>query len=318
MISDSYRPVHTVCLHPEHFPQVDLYMLNGYSMVLYKPGNQTVVRTDMERLRENQVQYLYVTKKDAATVADFLEQGLEPLLKEENLSDQVKGLLLLQVGINYLMDIFEMPDRLSDKGRYRRIVAHLTRYILSRKNAISHLHGAISHDYYTFAHSVHVAALSIFIHAELFKTSEWELNQIGIGGILHDIGMIFVPKGILQKSGILTDFEYSLIKKHAELGYECLSNMGGFSNLTLAAVRYHHERHNGEGYPFSLSGEDIPRTAQVTAICDVFSALTSDRTYKKAVPPAEAIQLMEEASENIFNRQLLRRFKRLILAMEQE
>lgn len=214
---------------------------------------------------------------------------------------------------NYVIDIFEMPDKLSNLDRCRNLVRQLMQYISGNQNPLEALHSIVSHDFYTFAHSVHVASLSLLIHAEVFGLSADELEDVGVGGMLHDVGMIFVPNGILDKADILTNFEYNLIKKHAERGYECLRDLGGFSEITLAAVRYHHERNNGEGYPFQLAGDKIPRTAQVTAICDVFSALTSNRAYKKAMSKEEALNLMCSVGKDVFSPRLMEKFKAIIL-----
>jgi len=98
----------------------------------------------------------------------------------------------------------------------------------------------------------------------------------------------------------LSDVEYYKIKRHAQLGYECLQEIGGFSEISLLAVRHHHERYDGDGYPLALKGEAIPRTAQVMAICDVYSALTADRVYRQAVSHARALEIMSSEMPGAF------------------
>jgi len=313
MFDEKYRPVHTACIQPDKFPQVALYMLSGTNLVLYKPADRPISVHDLKRLHNNQVEYLYVNSGSIREVCDFLEASITELMEDDGIAAPVKGQLLSQVAMNYVMDVFEMPDKLSNLGRCRNLVRQLMQYITANQNPLEALQAVVSHDFYTFAHSVHVASLSMLVHAEIFGLAPDELEDVGIGGILHDVGMIFVPSGILEKSDILTNFEYNLIKKHAERGYECLRDLGGFSEISLAAVRYHHERNNGEGYPFQLAGDEIPRTAQVTAICDVFSALTSNRAYKKAMAKEEALALMESVGKDVFSPRLLEKFKSVIL-----
>lgn len=313
MFDEKYRPVHTACINPEKFPEVALYMQSGNNLVLYKPADRQISKADLQRLHNNQVEYLYVGAESIRDVSDFLEESIADLLDDSTISGAVKGQLLSQVAMNYVMDVFEMPDRLSNLDRCRNLIRQLMQYIATTPNPLEALHNIVSHDFYTFAHSVHVAALSLLVHAEVFGLTADELEDVGVGGILHDVGMIFVPNAILEKTDILTNFEYSLIKKHAERGYECLRDLGGFSQISLAAVRYHHERYNGEGYPFQLAGDEIPRTAQVTAICDVFSALTSNRAYKKAMAKEEAMALMESVGKDVFSPRLLEKFKAVVL-----
>jgi HD-GYP domain-containing protein (c-di-GMP phosphodiesterase class II) len=314
MFNQKYRPVHTACITPDKFPPVALYMQSGTNLVLYKPADRPITRADLQRLHNNQVEHLYVDSSSTREVCDFLEESIADILADSDITPPVKGQLLSQVAMNYVMDVFEMPDKLSNLDRCRNLVRQLMQYITAYPNPMEALHNIVSHDFYTFAHSVHVASLSLLVHAEVFSLTADELEDVGVGGILHDVGMIFVPNAILEKTDILTNFEYNLIKKHAERGYECLRDLGGFSDIALAAVRYHHERNNGEGYPFQLGGDEIPRTAQVTAICDVFSALTSNRAYKKAMAKDEALALMESVGKDVFSPRLLEKFKAVVLA----
>lgn len=313
MFDEKYRPVHIACIDPEKFPLVALYMQSGTNLVLYKTADRQITQADLQRLQRNQVEHLYVSSGSIREVADFLEGSIAAILADDNITGAVKGQLLSQVAMNYVMDVFEMPDKLSDLDRCRNLVRQMMQYIAANENPLSALRSIINHDFYTFAHSVHVASLSLLVHTQVFGLTPAELEDVGIGGILHDVGMIFVPSSILEKTDILTNFEYNLIKKHAERGYECLRELGGFSEITLAAVRYHHERNNGEGYPFQLAGDEIPRTAQVTAICDVFSALTSDRAYKKAMAKEEALDLMSSVGKEVFSPRLLEKFRDVIL-----
>ena len=314
MIDQKFRPVHAACIHPDTFPPVALYMQSGTNLVLYKPADRPISKADLQRLHNNQVEYLYVGSGNIREVCDFLEGSISDILENDEIAGPLKGQLLSQVAMNYVMDVFEMPDKLSNLDRCRSMIRLLMQYITRYPNPLDALHSVVSHDFYTFTHSVHVASLSLLVHAEVFGLAPDELEDVGVGGILHDVGMIFVPSGILDKADILTNFEYNLIKKHAERGYECLRDLGGFSDITLAAVRYHHERNNGEGYPFQLAGDSIPRTAQVTAVCDVFSALTSNRAYKKAISKEEALDLMGSVGKDVFSPRLLEKFKGVILS----
>ena len=313
MLDQRYRPVHIACINPEKFPPVALYMQSGSNLVLYKPAESPVRKADLERLYKNQVEHLYISSGSVREVCDFLEDNIAEILADDNMTQAVRGQLLSQVAMNYVMDIFEMPGKISNLERCRNLVRQLMEYIIGNKNPMDALHSIVNHDFYTFAHSVHVTSLSLLVHAEVFGLARHELEDVGIGGILHDVGMIFVPSGILEKTDVLTHFEYGLIKKHAERGYDCLREIGGFSEISLAAVRYHHERYNGEGYPCHLAGDEIPRTAQVMAICDVFSALTSNRAYKKAMPKEEALVLMKGVGMDVFNPHLLERFREIVL-----
>ena len=307
-----FRPVITACINPATFPEVALYMKSGPNYVLYKPAERQVSNQDLVRLEQNRVESLYIRSEEMGPVATFLEETICEIMANEGLQPEVKGQILSQVAMNYVMDLFTTPDKLTDLERCRHLVRQLINFITRHRNAFDSLHAVIEHDYYTFVHSVQVASLSMLTHAEIYNLPLYELEDVGIGGILHDVGMIFIPNTILEKPDVLTNFEYTMIKRHAQRGYECLHDLGGFSEISLAAVRFHHERYNGDGYPFNLKGDAIPRTAQITAICDVYSALTSNRPYRSAISKEDALTLMEREGRTIFNPDLMARFKDIL------
>ena len=104
-----------------------------------------------------------------------------------------------------------------------------------------------------------------------------------IGGLFHDIGKIGVPDALLLKEGKLTDDEYSEIKNHPSIGKQILSNATIFKDM-IPIVYYHHEKYDGTGYPERLKGREIPYFARITAVADTFDAMTSNRSYRKALP----------------------------------
>ncbi|MCR4591133.1 MAG: HD-GYP domain-containing protein [Lachnospiraceae bacterium] len=137
-------------------------------------------------------------------------------------------------------------------------------------------------DTYTNGHSRRVAEYSVKIAKKAGK-SEAECNRIYFAALLHDVGKIGVPIEILTKNGKLTTEEFEQIKQHPVIGGQILSSIRNSPWLSTAA-RYHHERYNGKGYPEGLKGEDIPEIARIIAVADAYDAMTSNRSYRKAIP----------------------------------
>ncbi len=124
------------------------------------------------------------------------------------------------------------------------------------------------------------------------------LRDLYDSSVLHDIGKVGIPDYILLKKGYLTEEEFEIMKKHPVIGYDALKNASGdlgsdfFLNMAMDIILYHHERWDGAGYPFGLKNEDIPLSARIVSIADVYDALTSRRPYKEAYSHDEAIAIM--------------------------
>ena len=138
-------------------------------------------------------------------------------------------------------------------------------------------------DEYTKGHSNRVAEYSVIIAREVGVTED-KLSDIRYIALLHDIGKIGVPDSILKKKGRLNDDEYEEMKRHTVAGETILSGVETIPDLMIGA-KYHHERFDGKGYPSGLSGEDIPFIARIIAVADAFDAMTTDRVYRKRLPP---------------------------------
>lgn len=149
--------------------------------------------------------------------------------------------------------------------------------------------GAIdSKDRYTRQHSEEVTEYALHL-AEALEVSEETYNALRVAGLLHDIGKIAIPDEILRKPGKLTDDEYERMKEHVELSTVIIRGLPRLNDV-LDAVANHHERWDGKGYPKGLAGEKIPLLGRIMAIADAFSAMISDRPYRKALSIAEALK----------------------------
>lgn len=160
--------------------------------------------------------------------------------------------------------------------------------IMRNPDALLSLSQLKDYDNYTFMHSVNVAILIVSAAYQLDYPGD-RLVEIGTGGLLHDIGKMRVPEKILNKPGKLTDSEFAVIKRHPELGMESILDQRGVSDIAKKVVLQHHERYNGRGYPFGIKGERIHEVGLISAVADVYDALTSDRIYKAAWTPQKAL-----------------------------
>ena len=148
-------------------------------------------------------------------------------------------------------------------------------------------------DDYTYMHSVAVCALMVALGRALGVEGD-ALRQIGLAGMLHDLGKAAMPLEVLNKPGKLTDDEFTLMKLHPERGHAMLVEGGGVGPLVLDVCLHHHEKVDGSGYPHGLSGEHLSLFAKMGAVCDVYDAVTSVRPYKNGWDPGDALRKMAQ------------------------
>lgn len=161
-------------------------------------------------------------------------------------------------------------------------------------------------DEVTYLHSLAVSALMITFGRHL-GFDEDHVRLLGIGGLVHDLGKMTLPRSILMKPGKLTADETGIMQTHPQRGYQLVSKIEGTPQEVLDICLFHHEKFDGTGYPHRLVGTQIPHVARIAAICDVYDALTTIRPYKRALPQGEAIDIMM-TSEGHFDRDLLSAF----------
>ncbi|MEA2626877.1 MAG: cyclic di-GMP phosphodiesterase [Candidatus Binatota bacterium] len=147
-------------------------------------------------------------------------------------------------------------------------------------------------DAYTEGHAERVAHYAVQIGKQLDLPPE-ALRRLRLGGLLHDIGKIGVPEAVLNKPGALDDAEWQIMKKHPMMGYKICEPLRSLRDV-LPMIRSHHERPNGTGYPDALAGENVPLEARIVGVADIYDALATTRSYKRAFSRDRCIEILRE------------------------
>ena len=166
----------------------------------------------------------------------------------------------------------------------------------------------------TGGHTLRVTEMTVNL-ARALQVEEDRLVHIRRGALLHDIGKMGVPDSILLKAGPLTGEEWVIMRQHPQLAFDMLSPIA-YLKPALDIPYCHHEKWDGTGYPRGLKGEQIPLAARLFAVVDVWDALTNDRPYRKAWPPAEAIRYIRDQAGSHFDPEVVKVFLRLIPGLE--
>lgn len=153
-------------------------------------------------------------------------------------------------------------------------------------------------DEYTFKHSVDVATISMIV-AKKYGLGEKEVYEIGVAGLLHDVGKSKIPTEILNKPGRLTDEEFEFMKQHSLFGYSILKDKEELSEDILMGVLQHHEKINGKGYPMGVNAGKISIYAKIIAVADVYDALVTERPYKKAFSQRDAVEILLSMTDEL-------------------
>ncbi|BDQ33887.1 HD-GYP domain-containing protein [Pseudodesulfovibrio portus] len=155
-------------------------------------------------------------------------------------------------------------------------------------------------DDYTYTHSINVAAIAVVFGEYIGMTRE-ELVDLGMAGMMHDLGKTSVDQNIVNKPAKLTPEEFAEMRKHPAYGFVLLKSNPDIPSKVLEAVRLHHEKYNGSGYPSGLTRREIPAFARIICLADIYDALTSNRCYRDAILPNKALGIMYGMREQEFD-----------------
>jgi HD-GYP domain-containing protein (c-di-GMP phosphodiesterase class II) len=273
-----------------------------------RPGETPLLRAGV-RLSSSYIRRLHEISVHTVWIDDDLSRGIEPLPAMDP-AERVAAEACVAKSFDRTAQTLAsggtaVPPQ--DLEELSATVARIAKSLADVPEASLALGDLASADAYTHRHSVQVALLGMLIARRHWHRDGWRdwmerprsdgiearLTKLGIGLILHDIGKLAVPLEIINKPGKLTDEEFAQIKLHPGAGVDLLRTADP-SPLVMAAVRDHHERLDGTGYPAGRSGKAIHEFARICAVADVFDAITSERAYKHAAPPHVAVNAISE------------------------
>ncbi|SDR86744.1 HDIG domain-containing protein [Halopseudomonas sabulinigri] len=209
-----------------------------------------------------------------------------------------------------LLDAVRLGQEL-DVAAVKAVVSECVQSILRNPAAMLWLARIKNSDHYTAEHSLRVSILAIALGREL-GLAEYQLEQIGVCGMLHDVGKIKVPNEILNKPGALTAEELRIMQSHANEGRRLLMSNQQVTPATVDVAYSHHERLDGKGYPRGLDAPKIPYFAKIIAVVDAYDAINSDRVYSKGKSSLESLRILLEAVNSHFDEEIVGHFVRLI------
>lgn len=246
---------------------------------------------------------------DTLFIEDRLTEGIRPIetLEPEARSEAIRRIRHSMANISKDSTIPARAVIPSLGETFREIFRALLSSLSVREAMLINLTDLYVKDDYLFNQSINVAVLSIIMGISK-GYNEQQLEELGVGALLADIGMVRLSAGLWNKAGTLTEEEWQHIRRHPEEGYQFLRSQPDIALASALCAAQHHERYDGEGYPYGLKGDEIHEYAQIIAIADVYSALTSTRKHRQRYTPGEAIEYLYAVGNRQFSLELLRLF----------
>lgn len=289
---------------------VHLQTAPRHFVVLLAAGAEFTTAT-VARLRESGVTALWVTSDERGAYERYVERHLSTLVGAQRAPAR-RASLLYSATRTTLASV--MTDRRHTDAalRTRDVARELAGWLVREPDALGHLGALMEADYDTVRHSINVAVFATGLAVAAGVTDPHVLQDFTQGALLHDVGKSRVPRELITKPGAYTRQELAMMRTHVLRGEHILKREGRLSATALIPVSQHHERMDGEGYPRAIVAGDLHMLGRIAAICDVYDALTSDRSYKEAMTGAEALTLMSGGMASHFDQELLRTFIRTV------
>jgi putative nucleotidyltransferase with HDIG domain len=276
----------------------DLYLAGPNDYILYRSRNVPFNERVRQNLIGHGVKALYLPGRDMGKFTSYIENNLSNIVTDPHIKTEVKCQILYDASVNIARDLLFDPGSLTIVKRSAKVVENMVDLYLKDEGGIKKIIEIMPEDYQLYTHCTNVSILSVALGKSLGVLTKNELYELGLGALLHDIGKSKVPRHILNKPGPLSPDEFSEVKQHVRYGCCMVENNPVVPRQALQAIQSHHERLSGTGYPSGQGAGNIPLFGLITGVADSFDAMTSNRTYQKAMTSFKAMDILLSEPHN--------------------
>jgi cyclic di-GMP phosphodiesterase len=243
---------------------------------------------------------------------ELIPPELREAIHDRTLSPEKRASVIRTCSKEIMKRLLEVPTP-ENVREAKEALYEVVDCILSEGEIATFLTQITDHDLYTYTHSVNVGILSLLLAKKLLGgSSKHNLQELGAGFFLHDLGKIRVNPAILNKRGRLTNAEMSEVRTHAKHGFDILREADQVTTESKIIILQHHEREDGSGYPHGLRGDEIHIYARICSLADIYDALTCDRPYRQRLNPFQALMLIRREMSDHIQKDL---FKNLVFLL---
>lgn len=312
-----YRPINFEFLSKSKTLSFDIYCKSdAFGQTHFVKFASASIPKHQEKIRQllesrDFVEQFYIHEEDLFKYYDHATETLKKIMSSDTVSLREKTKTMYNVTQEIMKDFFEQSASTKALHSSEKVMEIMEDCMSSHDVSFGAVSQIVNKDYYTYTHSVNVGLYCMTFGVKC-EMGRGDIRDLGLGGMLHDVGKSKVPRDILNKNGKLTDEEFGVIQLHSLWGEEILNDMACYAPNVVNMCAQHHEKFEGGGYHKHLAGEEISFHARVCKIMDVFDALTTRRSYKEALQAFDTLTLMRKKMNGHFDPGLLDKFIRLM------
>lgn len=299
-----------------NYLKLDMYIIVPEKIKIEIFGENEPVITDTSQIKA--LSTIYGTKITIDLSKSFKSKNESPLYSEKELAEimkkespKTKASVIRKQTLSIIKSVMNTPS-VEQISQSVKDIKTSVQHIIENEDMTEYFIKINEYDDYTYAHSVNVGLYSVMLTKHIFGlNSGHDLETLGAGFFLHDLGKVKIDSKILNKPGRFTPEEFAIMKSHPEEGYKLLKDAKQLTPEISVIVMQHHERSNGDGYPLGLKSDQIHDYGKICSIADVFDALTSKRPYKNKMTTFEALLVMKNEMINHFSKEFFSEFVQL-------
>jgi HD-GYP domain-containing protein (c-di-GMP phosphodiesterase class II) len=313
----SFVPISLLTLSPGKPVPVDIYSwVHGADKPHLFLASDRILESDLLKNKPDDVELrLFIEPSSRSDFQQYLQRLVNDNDHIKTLNDERRSAIVSEVVRDVLANAFKSESTSTIVGTANLLGQHIASLVSETQLSMTGLSKILHHDYGTFTHSANVALYSSLLALRM-GFDEYSIEDIAVGGLLHDIGKLSIEDRILNKAGKLDDMEFRIIKKHPLEGFRRLLSEENVTTCQLLMAYQHHEKLDGTGYPVGIESDEISKVAKLCAVVDVYEALTSKRPYRNAMRPEQAIEIMSRDVGKHLDGEILEIWKEFVFENE--
>lgn len=275
----------------------DIFLIVSGKLTHFRKAGDTITAERIAELEKHGVKEVLIPREFKSSHRDKLLDAIRrPGIEREH-----KGRLLKEFAYFQLEELFSTKSLTIVLDESKVLVKEIVDFVSSDLRSLNSILSLSVHDIYTYNHSINVSAYAIALGRKVLGEDKKGLAEIGLAGLLHDLGKKNIPVELINKEDALSREEWEEIRRHPEYGKELTEGNSSITTDCRRVIYEHHENFDGSGYPDGLSGNEIGRYSRIVAIADVFDALTTNRFHRKLCTVEEALTAMTNMQPGKFD-----------------